>query len=66
MTTKERTKKRTVKVDGVEIEVPSMAELERWTSDCGCEAVCPEGCWVEPDGHCEHGHPSWLIYLGWI
>lgn len=27
----------------------------------GCEAT--DGCWVEPDGVCEHGHPSWLVWL---
>lgn len=27
----------------------------------GCEAT--DGCWVEPDGYCEHGHLSWLLYL---
>ena len=29
-----------------------------------CEAT--DGCWVEPDGICEHGHPSWLLYWGLI
>jgi hypothetical protein len=37
---------------------PSMACMERWHSDGGCNAV--DGCWVEPDGECEHGYPSWL------
>ena len=39
---------------------PSLNQLIRWENDGGCEAACPEGCWVEPDGYCEHGHPSWL------
>ncbi len=30
----------------------------------GCEAT--DGCWVEPDGICEHGKKSWLIVLGMI
>jgi hypothetical protein len=30
----------------------------------GCEAT--DGCWVEPDGVCEHGCKSWLIVLGVI
>ena len=25
-----------------------------------------DGCIAEPDGVCEHGHPSWLIVLGYI
>ena len=29
-----------------------------------CEAT--DGCWVEPDGVCPHGHPSWLLYWGLI
>jgi hypothetical protein len=43
---------------------PDLETLEEWASDCGCEAT--DGCWVEPDGTCEHGHPSWLIRLGFI
>ena len=43
---------------------PTQDELEEWMSDGGCETT--DGCWVEPDGTCEHGHPSWLRYLGWI
>jgi hypothetical protein len=33
-------------------------------SEGGCEAL--DGCWVEPDGTCEHGEPSWLLRLGYI
>lgn len=29
-------------------------------------ACCSEGCEVEPDGHCEHGHPSVLLEMGMI
>jgi hypothetical protein len=25
-----------------------------------------DGCLVEPDGICRHGHPSWLLRLGVI
>jgi len=25
-----------------------------------------DGCIVEPDGVCEHGHPSWLVVLHYI
>ena len=44
--------------------VPSISTLERWSSDCGCAAI--DGCWVEPDGECDHGYPSWLMELGYI
>lgn len=27
-------------------------------------ADATDGCTVEPDGVCEHGHVSWLVYLG--
>ena len=43
---------------------PSMARMERWMNDGGAETT--DGCWVEPDGHCEHGHPSWVLALGYI
>ena len=45
-------------------ETPSIEELEEWMWDSGCEAT--DGCWVEPDGTCEHGHPSWLLRMGLI
>ena len=38
--------------------------LKEWHDECGCEAT--DGCWVEPDGDCEHGHPSWLKAMGWM
>ena len=25
-----------------------------------------DGCTVEPDGTCPHGHPSWLLVLGYV
>jgi len=43
---------------------PSVEDLENWEADGGAEAV--DGCWVEPDGVCEHGAPSWLLVLGLI
>ncbi len=42
------------------------ALLEEWYDEGGCEAACPNGCWVEPDGICAHGEPSWLRLLGII
>lgn len=49
----------------VKVRKPSLRTLEEWCNDCGCETVgC--GCWVEPDGECSHGNPSWLLALGMI
>ena len=38
-----------------------LEQLQEWEADGGCEAT--DGCWVEPDGHCEHGEPSWMVAL---
>ncbi|HUT15460.1 MAG TPA: hypothetical protein VMY98_04365 [Anaerolineae bacterium] len=43
---------------------PTMRQLMAWQAKGGCEAT--DGCWVEPDGHCEHGCPSWMLALGLI
>jgi hypothetical protein len=45
-------------------DAPDLATLEDWLTDGACEAT--DGCFVEPDGTCPHGHPSWLIVLGLI
>lgn len=41
---------------------PDMETLLAWFMDGDCEAT--DGCIVEPDGVCPHGHPSWLLKLG--
>lgn len=43
---------------------PSVAKLENYMSDGVCPAT--DGCRVEPDGVCQHGHPSWLLALNII
>ena len=43
---------------------PDLDTLEGWMSDGVAEAT--DGCPVEPDGRCEHGHSSWLLRLGLI
>lgn len=48
----------------VTVDAPSMDDLEYWTFDGVAEAT--DGCTVEPDGVCPHGHPSWLLALGLI
>ena len=45
-------------------KAPSMDQLEEWMNEGGAEAT--DGCWVEPEGTCPHGRPSWLIVLGLI
>lgn len=45
---------------------PDLETLIRWEEEGGCEAACPHHCWIEADGTCEHGNPSWLIVLGLI
>lgn len=44
--------------------MPDMETLMAWEEDGGCEAT--DGCWVEPDGVCEHGKKSWLLVAGLI
>lgn len=46
----------------IKVTRPSLKQLEYWSYDSVCEAV--DGCMVEPDGHCEHGYPSWLMAEG--
>lgn len=44
---------------------PDLETIEAWfIEDGGCEAT--DGCWVEMDGRCPHGYPSWLLQLGLI
>ena len=45
-------------------EEPTVEQLEEWAMDGIAEAM--DGCRVEPDGHCEHGSPSWLLAMGLI
>jgi hypothetical protein len=44
---------------------PDLETIEEWMwEDGGCEAT--DGCWVEVDGRCPHGHPSWLLRMGLV
>jgi len=47
------------------IDPPTLEEIEQWLWEDGV-ALATDGCRVEPDGRCPHGHPSWLIRLGLI
>ena len=44
---------------------PSLASLEKAMDNDGA-VKATDGCRVEPDGVCPHGHPSWLLKLGMI
>jgi len=43
---------------------PSEDQMMAWIVSGVCEAT--DGCFMEPDGYCEHRYPSWFLYLGFI
>lgn len=45
-------------------KTPQLTTMERWMDEGGAQAT--DGCWVEPDGICPHGCPSWLLEMGLI
>lgn len=49
-----------------ESSMPDLEDIMMDAEEGGCTTSCDEVCWVEPDGVCEHGHPSWMIRLGLI
>lgn len=47
------------------IPQPSIEQIMQWSwESSGCEAT--DGCWVEEDGTCEHGHQSWILVMGLV
>jgi hypothetical protein len=46
------------------VDEPDMGQLEEWSADAVCEAT--DGCIVEHDGVCQHGHRSWFLHFGLI
>jgi hypothetical protein len=44
---------------------PDIDELESWIMD-SVNTEATDGCEVEPDGFCEHGHQSWLLIMGMV
>jgi hypothetical protein len=51
--------------DYTQVYPPDVETIMAWEwNDGGCET--PDGCWVEPDGYCPHGWPSWMIVMGLI
>jgi hypothetical protein len=45
-------------------KMPSMKTMEKYSNDGIAKAT--DGCKVEPDGECCHGHKSWLLVIGVI
>ncbi len=45
-------------------KAPSLKTMEKWSYNGIARAT--DGCKVEPDGKCPHGHNSWLIVAGVI
>lgn len=52
--------------NGYESEEDWHNHLNSLAMDSVCPSLCEDYCEVEPDGRCEHGHPSILIALGLI
>ena len=50
--------------DPSKAQAPDLETLIEWEAEGGCEAV--DGCWVDSDGTCTHGCPSWLLVMGLI
>lgn len=46
------------------IPTPSFATFEKWMDNGVAKAS--DGCKVEPDGKCPHGHNSMLVLMGYI
>lgn len=46
------------------VKQPSIKTMEKWVANGVAKAT--DGCKVEPDGKCPHGHPSWILKLGFI
>jgi hypothetical protein len=61
---------------GIRLSLAQMAEnetfadaydlLEEYANETVVPACCSDGCQVEPDGHCPHGHPSIFLAAGVI
>ena len=44
---------------------PEIETIQGWIMDMD-NAEATDGCEVEPDGICEHGHQSWLLIMAII
>lgn len=45
------------------VDEPTEDELAAMMMDAA-DVLATDGCVVEPDGYCPHGHPSWLAAKG--
>lgn len=45
--------------------VPSDLTIARAAAEAA-SVKTPDGCKVEPDGHCPHGFPSWALVKGFV
>lgn len=45
-------------------KAPTIRTMEKWMYNGIARAT--DGCKVEPDGTCYHGHSSWIMVLGYI
>ena len=54
------------KDEGYESEEAWTEHVNNLVMDSVCPALCEDGCEVEPEGECQHGHPSLLIAMGLI
>jgi len=48
-----------------ETDEPDAETIEDWIFDRELPEAT-DGCTVELDGTCSHGHPSWLLVMGMI
>lgn len=46
------------------VKQPTISQMEQWSYNGYCLAT--DGCKVEEDGICAHGHPSWMLRFGII
>lgn len=51
---------------GIKTNDQWLSQLGTWMHAGVVPALCEDGCEVEPDGCCEHGHPSVLLVAGVI
>lgn len=48
------------------VDEPDMDEYLTLTMFEGCNSEATDGCSIEPDGTCPHGHVSWELFWGII
>ncbi len=51
--------------DDALVQPPEIQDLWDGVDEYG-QCLATDGCWVDIEGTCEHGHPSWLAALGLV